>query len=141
MKKLTCALLLMVGVFASTMAQRATLFPLVAGDTLSATAGMDTVTKVITVSAGYSALGVQVVATKLTGTPAAKAYVYGSLDGVNYNLTDSSGAFTDITTNTAYFTKVTVPYVYYKVQVRPMGLASTTQTTQVRVYYVLRKHD
>lgn len=141
MKKLACVFALMVGLMASTIAQRATLFPLAAGDTVSAVAGMDTVTKVITVTAGYSALGVQVVATKLTGTPAGKAYVYSSLDGVNYNLTDSSAAFTDITTNVAFFSKVTTPNVFYKIQVRPMGQVSTTQTTQVRVYYVLRKHN
>jgi len=141
MKKLACVLVLMVGLIASTIAQRATLIQLAAGDTVSAVAGMDTVTKVITVTAGYSALGVQVIANKLTGTPAGKAYLYGSLDGINYTLTDSSAAFTDIAANVAYFTKVTTPYVFYKVQVRPMGVASTTQTTQVRVYYVLRKHD
>lgn len=124
-----------------TKAQNATLLPLVAGDTLSQSTSSDTVTKVIRVTAGYSALGIQVVQTKLSGTGSGKVYLYGSLDGTNYNLTDSSAAFTDVTTNVAYFTKTTTPYTYYKIQARPMGAATGTQSAIVRVYYVLRKHD
>ena len=141
MKKIITLLLFVVGIAMATQAQRATLMPLAAGDTIVASSSMDTVTKIITASAGYSALGIQVNATKASGTVSLKAYLYGSLDGTNYNLTDSSSAFADQTTNVAYFTKTTTPYVYYKVQVRPMGLASTTQNVRVRVYYVARKHD
>lgn len=141
MKKFLIALSMVVGIASTTMAQRATLFPLIAGDTLVMSGSSDTVTKVFTATAGYSALGIQVVQTELSGTTAGKAYLYGSLDGTNYNLTDSSAAFADQTTNVAYFTKTTTPYVYYKVQCRPMGGATATFTGVVRVYYVLRKHD
>lgn len=135
------ATLLVFGIAIASFAQRATLMPVAAGDTIVASSSSDTVTKIITATAGYSALGIQVNTTKVSGTISLKAYLYGSLDGTNYNLTDSSSAFADQTTNVAYFTKVTTPYVYYKVQVRPMGAASTTQNARVRIYYVLRKHD
>ena len=143
MKKILVMMVLSLGLLFSieTKAQNATLLPLVAGDTLSQSTSSDTVTKVIRVTAGYSALGIQVVQTKLSGTGSGKVYLYGSLDGTNYNLTDSSAAFTDITTNVAYFTKTTTPYTYYKIQARPMGAATGTQSAIVRVYYVLRKHD
>jgi hypothetical protein len=122
-------------------AQSQTLIPLAAGDTLSQSASSDTVSKVIRATAGYSAMGIQVNQTKLSGTGSGKVYLYGSLDGTNYVVTDSSAAFTDITTNVAFFTKVTTPYTYYKVEARPMGAATGTQSAIVRVYYVLRKHD
>lgn len=142
MKKLLILLSVVVGIASTTMAQRATLAPLVAGDTISTSSSRDTVTKVITATAGYSALGIQVVTTKVSGTVAGKAYLYGSLDGTNYTLTDSSAAFADQTTNTAYFTKTTTPYVYYRVRVQEAnGGATSTQSNIVRVYYVLRKHD
>lgn len=122
-------------------AQNATLMPLAAGDTLAQSASSDTVTKVIRATAGYSAIGIQVNMTKLSGTGSGKAYLEGSLDGTNYVLTDSSSAFTDITTNVAQFSKTSAPWTYYRVRVRPMGAATGTQSSIVRVYYVLRKHD
>jgi hypothetical protein len=142
MKKFLVFLSLVIGIASASMAQRATLFQLVAGDTVSTSSSRDTVTKIITATAGYSALGIQVNATKISGTVSAKAYLYGSLDGVNYNLTDSSSAFANQTTNIAWFTKTSAPYVYYKVTVQdPIGGSTSTQAVQVRVYYVLRKYN
>jgi hypothetical protein len=142
MKKFLVILSVVVGIASTAMAQRATLFPLVAGDTLTTSSSRDTVTKVITATAGYSALGIEVVTTKVSGTVAGKAYLYSSLDGTNYTLTDSSAAFANQTTNTAFFTKTTTPYVYYKVTVQDaIGGATSTQANIVRIYYVLRKHD
>jgi hypothetical protein len=140
MKKILFFLMLIVGVY-SAQAQRATLITLAAGDTINTSSSLDTVSKVIPITAGYSALGVQVVTTKVSGTVAGKAYLYSSLDGTNYVVTDSSAAFANQTTNTAFFTKSTVPYVYYKVQVRDAAGAASTQVNIVRVYYVARKHD
>jgi archaellin len=140
MKKILFLLTLIVIGFASS-AQRATLMPLAAGDTLSESSSSDTVSKVITTTAGYSSLGIQVNMTKLSGTASGKAYLYSSLDGTNYTLTDSSAAFTNQTTNTAFFTKTTTPYVYYKVQVREVGAGTGTQSSVVSVYYVARRHD
>lgn len=134
-------MLLVVGFTINTKAQNATLMALAAGDTLVMSSSSDTVTKTIRVTAGYSALGIQVVQTELSGTTAGKAYLYSSLDGTNYTLTDSSSAFADQATNVAFFTKTTTPYTYYRVQCRPMGGATATFSGIVRVYYVLRKHD
>lgn len=123
------------------MAQNATLMPLAAGDTLSQSASSDTVSKVIRVTSPASTFAIQVVQTKLSGTGSGKAYLYGSLDGTNYVLTDSSSAFTDQTTNVAQFTKSPAPFTYYKVMARPMGAATGTQSSIVRVYYVIRKYN
>jgi hypothetical protein len=141
MKKILFLLLVIAGLSYTSQAQRATLMSLAAGDSISTSSSLDTVSKVITLTAGYSALGVQVVTTKVSGTVAGKAYLYGSIDGTNYVVTDSSAAFVDQTTNTAVFTKATVPYVFYKVQVRSATGATSTQVNIVRVYYVARKHD
>lgn len=144
MKKILVLMVMSFAMILSTIeskAQSQTLIPLAAGDTLSQSSSSDTVTKVIRATAGYSALGIQVNQTKLSGTGSGKVYLYGSLDGTNYVVTDSSAAFTDITTNVAFFTKITTPYTYYKVQARPSGGDTGTQSAIVRVYYVLRKHD
>lgn len=144
MKKIMFLLVMIAGMlsFTETNAQRATLMPLVAGDTVSTSASLDTVSKVISATAGYSAIGIQVNAIKTAGTITAKAYLYSSLDGTTYNLTDSSAAFANVATaQSVWFTKVTAPYTYYKVQVRPPSSATSTEGLAVRVYYVLRKHD
>ena len=121
--------------------QQATLFPLIAGDSISTSNTLDTVFKTISVTAGYASAGIQVVTTKISGTVAGKAYLYSSMDGTNYVLTDSSAAFANQTTNTAIFSKSPVPYRYYQVQVRTQGVDGSTQVNRVRVYYVLRRHD
>jgi hypothetical protein len=140
MKKIFILILMVVGM-TTIKAQQATLISLAAGDTLSTSSSLDTVSKVINATAGYSAIGIQVVATKLSGTVVGKAYLYSSLDGTNYVVTDSSAAFANQTTNTAVFTKQTAPYTYYKVQVRAADGATSTQSVKIRVYFVLRKHD
>lgn len=122
-------------------AQNATLISLAAGDTLSQSSSSDTVSKVIRVTSPASAIGIQVNQTKLSGTGSGKVYLYGSLDGTNYVLTDSSSAFTDVTTNVAQFTKTSAPFTYYKVQARPMGAATGTQSAIVRIYYVIRRFN
>ncbi len=116
--------------------------PVVAGDTVSTSSSLDTVTKVITVTAGYSAMGIQVVGTKTAGTITSKVYLYGSLDNSQYVITDSTAAFANAAgAQSLFFTKTTTPFVYYKVQVRPPTSAATTEGLAVKVYYVLRKHN
>jgi hypothetical protein len=142
MKKLLIAVLpLLFLVNVQGNAQSPTLLPLRAGDTLVMSASSDTVTKVIPSSAGYSSLAIQVNVTKVSGTVAGKAYLASSLDGVNYTVTDSSAAFTDQTTNVAFFTKTPPPYGYYQVRVRPMGAATATMQGIVRVWFVAKKYD
>jgi hypothetical protein len=140
MKKILFLALVIAFSFAS-QAQRASLMPLAVGDTMITSASLDTVIKTIPITAGYSALGIQVVGTKVSGTVSGKAYLYGSLDGTNYTVTDSSSAFVDQTTNAAFFTKVTVPFTYYRVQYRSATGATSTQSVIIRIYYVARRHD
>ena len=133
---------MIIAIVSFTNAQRATQFPIIAGDTVITSSSLDTVSKTFTATAGYSAIGIQVVGTKVSGTITAKAYLYGSLDGTNYVVTDSSGAFANATgAQSVSFTKVTSPYVYYNVQVRNVGGTTSTESLAVKVYYVLRKHD
>lgn len=122
-------------------AQSASLMPLVAGDTISTTAGTDTVFKYVTTTAGYSAMSIQVIATKLSGTVVGKAYLYGSLDGTNYILSDSSAAFTDVTTNSVAFTKTPPGFTKYMIQVHQPTIAASTQGVKIRVWYVLKKYS
>lgn len=140
MKKIVFLLIVVTSLFtAKVNAQSATLMALVAGDSISTSASKDTVDKVLTATGPYHTMGIQVVTTKISGTVAGKAYLYSSIDGTNYTVTDSSAAFTDVTTNTAFFTKTSVPYTYYKVQVRAADGANSTQVNRVRVYYVFRR--
>jgi hypothetical protein len=132
MKKILILMFVIIGAIQS-QAQRATLIPLAAGDTAVNTT---TANKVISATAGYSAIGIQPVITKVSGTVAGKAYLYQSLDGTNYIKTDSI-TLADQTTNTTIWTKTTTPAVYYKVQVAGSG----TMSAIMRVYYVARKHD
>ena len=61
MKKSIFALLLVIGFAFNSNAQTASLIPLAAGDTIVTSSSKDTVTKTIPVTAGYAALGIQVV--------------------------------------------------------------------------------
>lgn len=133
MKKLFLFVALVIGLATATQAQNATLMPLVAGDTLT---NADTLYKVITATAGYSALGIQPVVTKISGTVAGNVILQSSMNGVNYVNTDTL-ALTDAATNTKLFSKVTTPFVYYRLQF----ITSGTQSYVPRIYYVLRKHD
>ena len=143
MKKLLVLILLFSAAFTS-KAQfgRAALFPTIAQDTLT---NVDSVSKVIVATAGYNAMGVQVNVKKISGgNVTGKAYIYESLDGVNYIITDSASyvavpawSYTTATaTHVAIFNKATVPGVYYNI------LAVSTDTTlsaAVKVQYTLRK--
>ena len=136
-------MVLVIGFSLSTMAQNVRCFPATANtDTIITSSSRDTVTKTINVSAGYSALGIQVTTTKTSGTVAGKAYLYSSIDGINYTLTDSSAAFANQTTNTAFFTKLNTPFAFYRVTVQDaIGGSTSTQVNAVRICYTLRKHD
>lgn len=144
MKKLIFMMLMSFSLIASTQAQfgSAKLMTVVVGDTVSTSSSLDTVSKVITATAGYSAMGIQVIGTKVSGTITAKAYLYSSLDGSGYLLTDSAAAFANSAgAQSVFFTKTTTPYVYYKVMVRNVGATGSTEALAVKVYYTLRKYD
>lgn len=136
--KTLISLLLAFSLFSLTASsQSAKVLPLRAGDTLVTSSSKDTVTRDIPVTGGYSAAAIQVNLTELSGTTAAKAYLYGSLDGVNWNLTDSSAAFTDQTTNVAWFTKTETPYTIQRVVVRSSNGNGAVSTFSgiVRIWY------
>jgi hypothetical protein len=135
MKKLMLLIAVVVGLASTAMAQRATLLPLSAGDTVVNTA---TVNKSFTVTAGYSAAGVQIVLTKISGTVAGTTKLQGSLNGTNWEDIGSAFTHTDVASQAKLFTVTGgVPYTY----LRTTSTGSGTMSAQIRVYYVLRKHD
>lgn len=133
MKRLILFVALVIGFTSASFAQSATLMPLIAGDTVVNTGS---VAKIFTATAGYSAIGIQPVITKISGTVGGTAILSRSLDAVNYVNSDTL-TLANVTTNTTLFTKVTAPAVYYKVTVTGTG----TMSAQVRLYYVQRKYS
>lgn len=117
-------------------------FPLVAGDTLN---NVDSVFKTFTTTAGYSEIGIAVNLTKISGTVAGNAVLYGSMDGITFYPTDSANYVVPLTssystptvTNVAYFSKSEAPWTTYLVVAKSTG----TVSAQVRVKYTLRKHS
>lgn len=139
MKKIVFLLAMMVGFITLTNAQTFTPRPTVAGDTIITSSSKDTVDKVVTATAGYSTAAIKVAYTKISGTVSLKAYIYSG-DGTDYVLTDSSAAFDDAT-GFLYFTKTSVPYSHYKVQVRGAIGANTTQSVKIVVSQLLKRYD
>jgi hypothetical protein len=134
MKKALFLFALLLGFTLSLSAQRATLMPLVEGDTVVNAAS---VSKTFTVTAGYSAVAVQPVITKISGTVGGSAILYYSLDGTNFSPAGDTLTLANVTTNSKVFAKVTAPGVYYRVTTTGTG----TMSAQVRIYYLVRKHD
>jgi len=139
--------LLMVGLsFISTHAQTgsAYTFPTVAGDSL---VNADTVFKKISVTAGYSSLGIQVNIKKGTGTLDGKMYLYTSVNAGTYVLTDSA-SFTAVPVNaltsnstwthTAIITKTAPAGTRYIVAATQAG---SLTSSPVSVSYTSRRHD
>ena len=133
MKKIMLLTALVIGLNTITHAQNATLMPLLPGDTLT---NADTLYKEIKVTAGYSALGIQPVITKISGTVAGNVILQSSLDGVNYINTDTL-VLANVAVNTKLFAKVTTPFTFYRLYFLTAG----TQSYVPRIYYVPRKHD
>lgn len=102
------------------------------GDTVVNTA---TVSKQFTASAGYSAIGVQAIITKISGTVAGTATFQGSIDNTNWETIGSAYTITDASQAKA-FTQIGNPYQYYRVKFTGSG----TMSASVRIYYVLRKY-
>lgn len=142
MKKVIFSLLIIFSAL-TTKAQfgRAASFPTIAGDTLT---NASTVNKIFTATAGYNALAVQVNAKQISGTLTGKVYLYTSLDGSNYTLTDSATYvpvpnLTGVAatyTHVAIIQKVTAPGVYYLVS----AVSTGTTSTAIKVLYTLRKN-
>ena len=122
-------------------------FPTVAGDTLN---NVDTVAKVISASAGYNEIGIQVNLNQISGTVAGKVYLYGSMDNTNFTIVDSATYHTVAPgnatstfgvrngyTHMATMTETHAPYWRYIVAATSTG----TVSAPVQVLYTLRKYS
>lgn len=113
-----------------------------AGDTISASSALDTVNKVVALTAGYSSVNFKVEYTKISGTVSLKAYIYPG-DGTDYEsaATDSTAAFSN-SSSFVYIPKTSAQaYSHYKIQVRPATGAATTQAVKVVVKYLPKRFD
>lgn len=120
-------------------------FPVVAGDSLTTA---DTVLKKVTVTAGYSSLGFQASIKKGTGTLDGKLYIYTSVNGNNYVLTDSASFAAVPTfgtlnanggyTHTAIINKNAPPGYSYILAVTQTG---SLTASPVKISYTTRKHN
>lgn len=120
-------------------------FPVIAGDSL---ATADTVFKLIPLTDGFRALGVQASIKKGTGTLDGKLYVYTSIGNgavYNYVLTDSA-SFTAVPTaalisnggytHTAVINKAAPPGTRYLVAITQTG---SLTASPVKVWYTSRR--
>ena len=97
--------------------------------------GALTVTKYLSVNAGYSSIGIQPVVTKNSGTVAGKVKLYGTIDGTNYISTGDSITLSNVTTNTAIWNVTVKPYAKYKIE----AVGSGTMNALLNVWYIMRK--
>lgn len=131
MKKFAAVIFLSFAFLLSSTAQVATLFPLIAGDTV--TDATVTVIKSITSTKGHSAVTMQVVLTKVSGTVAGTTKLQGSLNGTNWEDIGSAFTHTDVASQAKAFTQTGgSPYTFY----RTITVGTGTMKAQVRVYYV-----
>ena len=106
---------------------------MVAGDTVVNTA---TVNKVIRTTGAYSATGVQIVITKISGTVAGTTKLQGSLNGTNWEDIGSAFTHTDVASQAKLFTVTSgVPYTY----LRTTSVGSGTMSASVKICYVNKK--
>lgn len=134
MKKILILMFVIIGIAYQSQAQKASVFPLVSADSLT---NADTVSKVITLTAGYSGIIIQPIVSKVSGTSAGTVVLYESLDGTNYKSTGDTLSLTNVAAQSALWHKTSPVPVYYKVT----GISSGTVVEILRVYYVARKHD
>lgn len=140
MKKVMFLLVMVAGMLSITndaKAQRYVALPFATSDTI---ANHDTVSKTITATAGYTTGSFKVEYTKVSGTVALKAYLYCG-DGTDFELTDSTAAFSNAS-GFAYINKTGgLPCSHYKVQVRPSTTAAATQSVVITVKRLLKTYD
>lgn len=117
----------------ATQAQRASLLPLVAGDTIVNTG---TVTKTFpALTTSYAGLMAQINLTKISGTGAGTAQLQISLDNVNWINSGSAFTITNVASQSSTFS-LTYPIPVYA---RILFTGSGTESVQVVVFYVLRR--
>jgi hypothetical protein len=126
-------------IFATVESKAQAYAPTVAGDTISASSAIDTVSKTINIQGGYQSLAISVKLTKVSGNPSTlKAYLYKSNTGEtgSYTLTDSSSVYAN-SSSAQYkdFMLTGTPYNYYRVDVRCADGAVFTTVAAVKVWY------
>lgn len=106
------------------------------------TATTDTITNAVTKTQYASITGfqnivsIQTVLTKLSGTTAGVAYLYGSLDNVTYvRLVSDSLILGNVTTQSKLWLIQPSSVQYYQVRVVPTG----TQSTKIATYGIYRR--
>lgn len=115
-------------------AQRASVMPLILGDTIVNTG---TVTKTLPpLTASYSGLILQVNYVKISGTGAGTAQLQISLDGTNYTNSGSAYTITNTFPQSNQFTVAAPLGVYARILFTGSGTESVVPT----VYYVARKY-
>lgn len=133
MKKFILLALSVIVMTAGAFAQAETCPSVVAGDTVVNTA---TVNKQIRTTGAYSAAGVRIKLTKISGTVAGTTKLQGSLDGSTWEDIGSAFTHTDVATQTKLFTVTSgVPYTY----LRTTSVGSGTMSAKVEICYVLKK--
>lgn len=122
-------------------------FPRIAGDSL---VNADTVFKVISVTAGYSHVGIQVSIKKGTGTLDGKFYLYKSVNGSGFVLSDSASFSALPSLSTTYTGSVSgMTHTAIIEKVAPAGTKFIVAATQagsltsspVSVSYTARRYD
>lgn len=84
-------------------------------------------TAIIKAGSNYSNVSLQAVITKVSGTIAGTAKLYGSLDGINYlKIATDTLALANVTTNTYIWTPGPAKYLYYKINVVGVGTMKAT---------------
>jgi hypothetical protein len=133
MKSFLIALLAMAMAFTAN-AQRASVMPIAAGDTINNTG---TVTKQLpTITGGYSGVMIQMNLSKISGTGAGTVQLQASLDNTNWVNSGSAFTITNVSTQAAQFT-VTSPVPVY---LRLLCTGSGTESVATVTYYVYRKY-
>lgn len=149
MKKLILLLVMTVGMLSIANAQTgsAYTFTTVAGDSL---VNADTVFKVIPVTAGYTKMGIQVSIKKGTGTLDGKFYLYSSVNGSAFVLTDSASFSALPSLSTTYTGSVSgMTHTAIIEKTAPAGTkyiilatqAGSLTSSPVKVSYTARRHD
>lgn len=135
MKNLVFLFALVIGLAFQSQAQRATVLPLAAGDTVTNTGSASKVISPITGS--YSGIVIQATSTELTGTSAGTIKVFGSLDGTNYDSLSAVYTITDVASQTrSFYLQAPLP-VYLKV----IQTGAGTMSSVLSVRYVLKRFN
>ncbi len=133
MKKFLVLVFLFASLCVSAQFSAGVRLPLAATDSMEV--GQLTVTKYITLTAGYSTVSIQPIVTEHSGTTAGKVKLYGSIDATNYVLVDSL-VLADVTTAQTKIWTIT-PNKYAKLKIE--GVGTGTMNAVLRVWYLARK--